>query len=755
MSYSYVELDFDNPSKYTIPLNKYRKRTQKSTKEQHYTYVCFLEKHPRLWEPSHKKYDHMWNKLTEILNTKGPRKTVDQWQTNLRDWRYSVTFKYRKYKKLGKPIADMEMKLLQILGVLEDEKYKRRLSSFEHSSQNGQEFTLEDDEMSGDPLLEEVGNDEDTEANEESAMDATDSAADISSVWFPEVKKEITLETPSERDILEDAQPAQSADRLQHVRWTDRSIRDLLNFVKMTLEQFEQPNPRTYYRNYLQREPPIEQFIGDNWQAVQLKMNSFRQQYMQTQSLIKQKFGITATYNNLSQGSRVQILTKCPYFFDLDKIFGKKDQSAQETRQGDRGKLPGDEFKLSLPSQITVRNIKPKQHTSPSPGPSRTPPSSASQPNATKDLQRTLELERLDIEIRRFELEKKRYEQEKEMERQKFIFECEMRKEEMKLRKKELENKRREVENMMQIENQRVEQEERIERYRIQMETWKIMKKQEDNLDSDESFDEAMSPESFDNSSSCESGEDAEPPAKVAKVQMAKPQLSDMKKFLKYLKDYPYASEGSENKEASYEAYYTRFLETYPDINDTWQVLHRRVTGMRHQYDLTKKWLQENAADFDENVIEKEVKLRCPFFYELDEVFRDKNFPGPEMEEGTNVPKADDSVRENRPKVTQFPTLFPTRMDDIDSRRLQLERQKLHFETVVLKQNTSLAQEKFTFECEMKKKELELRDFQIETERMQIEKSMEVQKMRLKMEEKLKMYRIEMEKKVRGNVKEN
>ncbi|XP_055703945.1 uncharacterized protein LOC129802270 [Phlebotomus papatasi] len=280
---------------------------------------------------------------------------------------------------------------------------------------------------------------------------------------------------------------------------------------------------------------------------------------------------------------------------------------------------------------------------------------------------------------------------------------------------------------------------------------------EEQNFDPNESFDEAMSPVNIAESS--DSDDDAPlkkkafvqksdkpaPPTQPEDTSGQKIRANEIRNLLQYLKDHPYTPD------ITYETYYRRYLKLHPEALVGWQCLYSRVLGMRRQYMLTKKWLHENVADIDENDIEKEVKLRCPFFYELDEVFKDKAFHvGQASQESEGKKPQRDTSVSNGVTVEQFPEVLQDRNDEIEVKRLEFERRKLNFESMKFEKENALAKERLLFETNMQQKEMELRKYEIETKRMYVENMMEVQKMRLEKEERLKMFRIELENKFKS-----
>ncbi|XP_059607547.1 uncharacterized protein LOC132255498 [Phlebotomus argentipes] len=253
------------------------------------------------------------------------------------------------------------------------------------------------------------------------------------------------------------------------------------------------------------------------------------------------------------------------------------------------------------------------------------------------------------------------------------------------------------------------------------------MKTEEENCDLNESFDEAMSPVN-----SAESSDSDETPQK-SRIRASK-EIFDTKLLLKYIKECPWMSTVDED-------YCKRFLELYPEIGVSWQSVYEKVGRMRRQYVLTKKWLHENVADIDENEIEREVKLRCPHYYELDAVLEEKVFDVSKEAGGAS----EIAVEENGVKEEQFPAGVPDRKDDLTARRLQFEKRKLHFESMKFEEEKSLEAERLQFEGDVQQREMELRRYEIETKRMHVESVGEVQRLRLAKEERIKMLRIEME----------
>uniref|UniRef100_A0A1B0CZZ6 Uncharacterized protein n=1 Tax=Phlebotomus papatasi TaxID=29031 RepID=A0A1B0CZZ6_PHLPP len=440
-------------------MKKYRKRACRSTRDQHSAFVEYIEKRPCVLDPTHSAYERVWDELTTILNARGPRRTSDQWQTNLRDWRYATAFKYKRAKKMGIwNLTEVEEKFLKITGRMpRDSKDKNLviLSSDDDTQPPKLELSteVEDEEEVGDetPVLMEVTQSPQREEFEESGAENPD----ISSVWFPENKKEIMIDVTEEgEDVLKQPQSQKQVltSPKQFIcnpmrKWTEQEVSCLISYIKSTLWDFEKPKPDVYYRRFLSMYPSISFDVGMKWSIVKGKITFLRQQYGQAKAWLKGTFGMDLPFKSLSVKAQVP---------------GK-------IADGDsNSKMPGSDLKITLPPQITVRNLKTKQVLSKSliPSSSRTEILQESPSNASKELQE----EKLDLEIRRFELEKRRYEHEKYMNRQRFLFESDMRKKEQELRKLELENERLEVEKMVEIERLRLRQEERVERFKIEME---------------------------------------------------------------------------------------------------------------------------------------------------------------------------------------------------------------------------------------------------------------------------------------------
>lgn len=76
-----------------------KSRQRRTTTRQHEIYVAELEKNPSLLDAFDRGHPTAWKKLVSLLNELEPKKTLQSWKKNLKDWEYSLKTKYRKVQK--------------------------------------------------------------------------------------------------------------------------------------------------------------------------------------------------------------------------------------------------------------------------------------------------------------------------------------------------------------------------------------------------------------------------------------------------------------------------------------------------------------------------------------------------------------------------------------------------------------------------------------------------------------------------------
>ncbi|XP_059622556.1 uncharacterized protein LOC132265796 [Phlebotomus argentipes] len=444
---------FGNGDSYLIPIESYRQKASRTSKDQHYAFVEFLEKHPHILDASQdvrmsSGYRTMWKELAGILNEKGPYRSTGQWQTLLRGWRNGIVAKNKRAKQQGVcNLTELEKKLLKIISQI-----PHHVTYAENSS--------DDDSLTAKLDMDENELMEETQSHSEEILaDTLPENPDISSVWFTEPKKEIILDVVDEDDMLKESFEV-SKNRMMTFpkdpvkKWTEKEVKCLINYIKGSLKDFEKPNPNIYYGRFLSIYPSISSDVDKKWNIVKEQVSFLQRQYNQVKKTLQWNTEKDPSSKLIQKTA--QLLTKCPYYDDLDLIFSRMTQNA-ETQKIEWNCRPQ---KVFLPSQITVRNMKTSQDLF---MPSTSSTSFVSEPS------KEWEEEKLNLEIRRFELEKQKFIHEMQMKHKKFALESDMRKRELELRKLELENDRLEVEKMIEIEKLRLQQEERIERFQIQM----------------------------------------------------------------------------------------------------------------------------------------------------------------------------------------------------------------------------------------------------------------------------------------------
>lgn len=88
------------------------------------------------------QYKSKWNELAKLLNEKPPRRTVAEWQANLKSWEYQINHR-NKHPEKNKPLNDREKRAREIFGKIRDVGFSGVVLGFPQNSPPGNDTSDE------------------------------------------------------------------------------------------------------------------------------------------------------------------------------------------------------------------------------------------------------------------------------------------------------------------------------------------------------------------------------------------------------------------------------------------------------------------------------------------------------------------------------------------------------------------------------------------------------------------------------------